>query len=230
MGLFPSTYANDGARNLDLNQGWCTPVSVMPTSWGVVKAMYRNGNGIQLVASNSFSSPQEWLGSSNPGGASVSYELDSQQVDLDVYDDGVSPAGYDFACNPAGFFIEVCVDDADGGRYGPAAENMLYINILFDWNKDGVWGGLDEGICPFPVPEWAVKNYAVDPSTWTPGENCSAIPVPVNLGRFGPSWMRVTLTYGETIPEAPEWTGTGVFASGETEDLIILLDPSGPTH
>jgi hypothetical protein len=230
-GMFPSTYANDGARNLDLDQGWCTPVSVMPTSWGALKSMYRReAASIQLVESSSFSSPQEWLGSSNPGGASVSYELDSEQVDVDMYDDGVSPLGFTFACNPAQFNIEVCVDDADGGRYGPSAENLLYINILFDWNKDGVWGGLDEGVCPFPVPEWALQNFTVDPSTWAPGQNCSVIPVPVNLGRFGPAWMRVTLTYGEPIPTTPEWTGTGVFSSGETEDLIILLDPSGPTH
>lgn len=231
MGMFPSTYANDGARNLDLDQGWCTPVSVMPASWGMVKAMYRNGgSGVQYMVMDSFSGPQEWLGSSNPGGASVSYELDSQQVNLDSYDDGVFPLGFTYACNPAQFSIEVCVEDAGGGRYGPAAENMLYINILFDWNKDGVWGGMDEGICPFPVPEWAVKNYAVDPSSWGEGQVCNVVPVPVNLGRFGPAWMRVTLSYGEPIPETPEWTGTGVFLSGETEDLIILLDPSGPTN
>lgn len=185
---------------------------------------------MQLVVSNQFTSPQEWLGSTNPSGASVSFEVDSQQVDLDAHDDGVSPLGFTFACNPARFNIEICVDDADGGRYGPAAENMLYINILCDWNKDGVWSGLDEGICPFPVPEWAVKNFAVDPSSWPAGQNCSVVPVPVALGRFGPAWMRVTLTYGETIREVPEWTGTGAFASGETEDLMMLLDPSGPTN
>jgi len=228
-GYFPSTFAHDGARNLDLDQGWCESVPVLQTSWGAVKALYRGDSGVQLVVSNQYAGPQEWLGSSNPGGASVSYELDSQQVDLDAYDDGVTPLGFTYACNPAQFNIEVCVEDADGGRYGPTPEKQLYINVLVDWNKDGVWGGMDEGVCPSPVPEWAVKNLAVDPSTWPSGQNCAVIPVQVSLGRFGPAWMRVTLTYGETIPETPEWTGTGVFSSGETEDILILLDPSGPT-
>ena len=229
VGQFPSTFASDGARNLDVNQAWCGVVPVRQSSWGAVKAIYRSdGSGVQLVESGQFTSPQEWLGSSNPGGASVSFELDSQQVNLDIYDDGVWPPGFVYACNPAQFQIQVCVDDADGGRYGSTPDKLLYLNILFDWNKDGVWGGMDEGICPLPVPEWGVKNFAIDPAAWPPGQDCATVQVPVDLGRFGPSWMRVTLTYGETIPETPEWTGTGVFGSGETEDLIILLDPSGP--
>lgn len=232
FGTFPSYYDSDGARNLSLDQSWCEAVAVEHVTWGAIKAMYRTDGGAQRVVASVFNEtePQEWLGSDGPNGASVSYEYDSEQVDLDQYDDGVSPLAYNYACNPGILDVEVCVNDADGGRYGPEPEKMLYINVLCDWNKDGQWGGQDVGFCPVPVDEWAVRNYAVDPSTWPAGQDCEVIPITIDLGRPGNAWLRVTLTYGETIPTTPEWTGTGQFASGETEDHLILLYIDGPTN
>jgi hypothetical protein len=38
-----------------------------------------------------------------------------------------------------------------------------YLNVLIDWNQDGVWGGGDLG-CGGPAPELAVQNVLVPPT------------------------------------------------------------------
>jgi len=93
-----------------------------------------------------------------------------------------------------------------------------YVNILIDWDQDGQWGGSgncsggttwDEHVLVnFPVPEGNGNLGAQNPPAFQIGPNSGYV------------WMRVTITEEEI--ELP-WDGSGVFASGETEDHLIRV-------
>jgi len=113
----------------------------------------------------------------------------------------------------------------------PAA-SVMYVNVWFDWNRDGDWDDLLSGSNGAAVPEWAVQNQVValtaagtlrltTPSfvSWQPAR-----------GALPPIWMRITLS--ETAWPA---TGQGLVSGGcgpkdgylygETEDYY--LSPAG---
>ncbi|MBU1909529.1 MAG: hypothetical protein KJ726_05750, partial [Verrucomicrobia bacterium] len=124
----------------------------------------------------------------------------------------------------------------------------MFVNVWFDWNRDGDWN--DTMQCPdgTPVPEWAVQNLGFLPA---PGLN----PVPTTpffcwhptLTAGDPLWMRITLA---ELPWPPA-PGGGVaggdgpavgYTFGETEDYYVTAytldenwdfgdapDPSFPT-
>ena len=109
-------------------------------------------------------------------------------------------------------------------------QETYYLNVLFDWNKDGEWKGKSSN----GASEWAVKNYKVqikpgDVQTFRTDKFLTGTDV-------FPVWVRLTLSdkpidesqYGED-----GWDGTGDFQLGETEDyylenqqVIRLLDES----
>jgi hypothetical protein len=98
-----------------------------------------------------------------------------------------------------------------------SSQTTYYLNVLFDWNKDGEWKGLDSN----GAEEWAVKNFVV---TIAPGEEKTFRTDTFNTGTSAhPVWMRMTLSevpIDETLyPDG--WDGTGSFALGETEDYFL---------
>jgi hypothetical protein len=99
-----------------------------------------------------------------------------------------------------------------------------YINILFDWNQDGEWGGFVS--CPDSpmkaLPEHVMVNYFV------PNGNGYLSVLSPPAFRIGPNtgyiWARFTIT--ERPIDTP-WNGTGVFEDGETEDYLVLIGDTG---
>lgn len=86
---------------------------------------------------------------------------------------------------------------------------LRYVNILFDWNQDGRWGG----------NEWAVRNQHVDV---LPGNSRLITSTPFMAGTTtGGCWMRMTLTRQPI--EDTNWEGSGSFEYGETEDYLINI-------
>jgi PKD repeat protein len=96
-----------------------------------------------------------------------------------------------------------------------------YVNVLIDWNQDGVWGDSIE--CTDSTPTWArehvLKNFHFsfpptgDLSTYSPPDF-----------RIGPNsgyvWARFTLT---EVPIELPWDGSGKFNEGETEDYLLKV-------
>lgn len=111
----------------------------------------------------------------------------------------------------------------------------LYVNVWFDWNRDGDFD--DTLMCPdgAAAPEWAVQNHLLPALPL--GLNSLMTPVftpwhPVN-GANNPIWMRITLAE----QQAPVAVGFGYggagpaggYLHGETEDYyfapIIVIPP-----
>ncbi len=111
------------------------------------------------------------------------------------------------------------------------APQQMYLNVWFDWDRDGDWDdapALPDGTA---VPEWAVQNQVVNPlgpgtilvptnmfRAWHPGGN----------GDNQPLWMRITLAeqrWSSWYAGAPGEGGSGPvtgYAYGETEDYLLV--------
>ena len=109
----------------------------------------------------------------------------------------------------------------------PAAP--LYVNVWFDWLRNGQWD--DTPLCgqQTPAPEWAVQNMAVafaGPGTYTLTSNTFLPYHPPSSLDPNPLWMRITLSeqrwsgvggtigYGGSGPQ-------GGYEYGETEDYYV---------
>lgn len=112
-----------------------------------------------------------------------------------------------------------------------------YINVLADWDYDGVWRNDPTGKAF--VPEWIVRNHIVDllPGwTW----EFTSPPFPVGFSPGNP-WVRITLSPqkvdptlypfdgwdGEVPPGIVDQFGIKAFACGETEDSCGLVTVVG---
>ncbi len=109
---------------------------------------------------------------------------------------------------------------------GPFEANIVnnsgapgFVNVAFDWNQDGTWGG--QVMCGALVPEHAIVNLPVPPFYVGPLSGLS--PGPVQIGpNAGYVWIRMTLS---NQPVSAGWDGSGLFDLGETEDYLIeVLD------
>ena len=94
-----------------------------------------------------------------------------------------------------------------------------YVNVIIDWNQDGVWGGsseCDQGNCP----EHVLRNFHI------PGASNGHLSVlePPSF-RIGPNsgyvWARFTIT--EEAIDLPWDGGGGTYHSGETEDYLLKI-------
>ncbi|HRX97940.1 MAG TPA: T9SS type A sorting domain-containing protein [Bacteroidales bacterium] len=102
-----------------------------------------------------------------------------------------------------------------------------YLNVLFDWDQNGVWMGASS--CQPPVnpndyvPEHAVQNLLIPAGFVGPVSQLS----PPNAFQIGPNtgyvWARFSLTDQQV---ALDWDGAGVFETGETEDYLIEISGS----
>ncbi len=105
----------------------------------------------------------------------------------------------------------------------------VYLNVLFDWDQDGDWGGTSN--CPsWNTNEHVLDNFVIPantngPLSWVP----NIIPGFVTGPNEGFVWARFSLT-DQPVPF--DWDGHGVFGDGETEDYLLLIatpqDPPPP--
>lgn len=161
----------------------------------------------------------EWLGSGDP---SATLETDARRakrdddlidniVDNDRLDDGVRlfPPYLPGVVGRADFLV--CVDDEnwrDHIRYSGQADEMVYVDGWFDWNRNG----------RFDHPNEQMVSRALDPSTW--GNRCrwfqNTFNVPANPWWL-PLWVRFRLNYGQPPLSVPQGQAT----YGEVEDYLI---------
>ncbi len=124
-------------------------------------------------------------------GDDVDDELDSKQINIDVYDDGL------MGTSPISFVVTNKNWNGD-----------LYVNILIDRNQDGDWeNATNNGP---DTNEWAVQNMKVDVPQGESRQFITKVELPEE------TWMRMTLTSVRLV----NYFGEGEFRMGETEDYI----------
>ena len=99
---------------------------------------------------------------------------------------------------------------------------MGFVNVLMDWDQNGVWGGAST--CPLgSAPEHVLVDFPV-PNGF-PGLPLSVLgPPPFLIGpNAGYVWTRFTIT---EHPLGQGWTGEGMFEDGESEDYLLRIDPA----
>lgn len=119
------------------------------------------------------------------------------------------------ACSPVhwGPTLDIDVRNESG--------QTAYVNVLFDWNKDGMWKGKSR--CGnVEVPEHVLVNFPI-PNGYR-GPLSELRPPSFRIGpKGGYVWARFTISE-RPVPE--DWRGDGVFLDGETEDyLLYTWDP-----
>ncbi|MCP4166137.1 MAG: hypothetical protein GY759_09620 [Chloroflexi bacterium] len=99
-----------------------------------------------------------------------------------------------------------------------------YVNVLIDWDQDGRWGGSSTCADGTVAPEHVLQNFVVS----NPFSGPLSLLVPPSF-TIGPNskyvWARITIT--EKAVLLP-WIGEGNFEDGETEDYLLLIDPTPP--
>jgi YD repeat-containing protein len=152
----------------------------------------------------------EWLGTWRDG------EWDSEQVDADAYDDGVT---VDLGNGTLTF--EPTVAYPWSARYGPWGP--LNVHGWADWNSDGDWDDAGEFIT-----NWS--GYPGD-GVWPAGQSSLNVvwPFSVPASAFGADdvaelWLRFRLDYAHNL-ESPR----GYTRFGEVEDhLLTVVRPHAP--
>jgi hypothetical protein len=96
-----------------------------------------------------------------------------------------------------------------------------FVNVLMDWNQDGMWGGASP--CPTALaPEHVLVDFVVPVGFSGP---LSALGPPSFL--IGPNsgfvWARFSITE-RPVGMADDWDGSGIFEDGETEDYLLLIE------
>jgi len=162
----------------------------------------------------------EWLGEN------VNGEIDSKQVNLDEFDDGVAIAG-DLMIN-----LELTITISTSGllgRYGAHLNWYMYLNAWIDWNRDGDWADAGEKIIGTGSPTGSQKFT----DSATPVYN---IPIP-GSAEPGETWLRVRLDYLEDAGANPQpWThptlnqekGPAMFGEVEDYNITIEAPPTPP--
>ena len=99
-----------------------------------------------------------------------------------------------------------------------------YVNVLVDWNQDGVWGGSSTCTGGVTVPEHILVDHRIPAkhvgtlsSTMTPGVN--------DFFTIGPNpgyvWVRFMISEAQV---GKGWGGAGSFEDGESEDYLLRID------
>ncbi len=95
-----------------------------------------------------------------------------------------------------------------------------FVNVLIDWNHDGVWSGSSTCTNPGDAPEHALQNFPV-PNGFVGPLSALVPPGFITGPNSGYAWARFSIT---EQPVPPNWDGSGVFEDGETEDYLLKLD------
>ncbi|MBN1338860.1 MAG: hypothetical protein JXA03_06015 [Bacteroidales bacterium] len=98
---------------------------------------------------------------------------------------------------------------------------ICYVNVLIDWNQDGVWGGTYSCGPGMPIaPEHALVNFPV-PNGFI-GPLSALMPPPIMVGpNAGYVWARFAISE-QQVPQ--NWDGSGIFDNGETEDYLFMTE------
>ena len=141
--------------------------------------------------------------------------------DQDVADDGVQLPLTLPHCQPTTFNYVVTV---------MTTTPPLFLNVWFDWNRDGTWDDVLTCTVPGDAPEWAIQDLAL--GSLPPGTYTFTTPafLPWHPGGdwFDPIWMRITLSEGPpgtAMPEGGAPPGL-IYSLGETEDYYF--EPPAP--
>lgn len=118
-------------------------------------------------------------------------------------------------CVPTYFNVQVTI--ASG-----APTTSRYINVWFDWNRDGDWDDTFTCNQTNDAPEWAVQNYV-----FTLGPGTYVLQTPAFIPFNGPNspieavWMRISVA-DEPAPAPQDGRGPADgYAFGETEDYFL---------
>ncbi|MBN2563811.1 MAG: hypothetical protein JXQ75_23090 [Phycisphaerae bacterium] len=142
--------------------------------------------------------------------------------DLDLADDGVTVPLTLPHCDPQTTF-DYTVTIVDNTK-------DLYVNVWFDWLRDGDWDDTPE--CPDATlaPEWAVQNQLLSGFP-APGQYTITTPPFVPWHPTDPPeeiWMRITISEQRWQSAAGQGYGgsgpSGGYTYGETEDYYFLPD------
>jgi len=130
----------------------------------------------------------------------------------------------------AGSLGTICQAAIWGGNVDISVHNWMpnhppyvsaYVNVLMDWDQNGVWGGAST--CPLgSAPEHVLVNFVVPPQFDGP---LSALGPPGFLIGPNPGFVWARFTISEKAVGLP-WTGEGTFEDGESEDYLLLIDPA----
>ena len=141
--------------------------------------------------------------------------LATNTSDQDDLDDGVQWIKSLAPCQPQDFAIVVSKP--------PPYSNDVYVNVWFDFERDGDW--IDSGDCGgVPVHEWAVQNQ---PLNLVDGSQVITLTIttyhPIGQDQ-DPIWMRISLsdTMAPSIGRDADGRGPATgYLYGETEDYYL---------
>ncbi|MEE4257771.1 MAG: T9SS type A sorting domain-containing protein [Bacteroidales bacterium] len=133
---------------------------------------------------------------------------------------GVSGQSLGYPCDTAVWGTDI---DIHANNLSPTQMDM-FMNVLFDWNKDGDWG--DTVYCGgVMVPEHVLQNFVI-PFNFS-GPISGLMPPDFIIGPDpGYFWSRFTIS---DQPVQVPWDGAGIFEDGETEDYLIKVDTASTT-
>ena len=227
--------APDSSNSYDPDRS--DPNSIDPNEMSAYPGVEANFPTVFLIGSPPYGPIHRWPKSAAFLGSNVTFELEADKLqdqdgtnniippsdtsNLDNADDGVSPLPDLPYCRWTTFDYNVNV-------VAPGVD--LYINVWFDWTRDGDWD--DTPTCPCctsgPAPEWAVKNQVLSNlpignntvtssafRTWHPDPD-----VPENI------WMRISLSeqpwkFQDMAVDGVGGSGpAGGYQYGETEDYL----------
>jgi hypothetical protein len=142
--------------------------------------------------------------------------------DLDAADDGLQSPLQPGHCAQTTFRFTVTFPAGGPQEY--------YLNAWFDWDRNGLWGGVPYECFPGPLPqEWAVRNMVI---VRPGGAGAYSFTSPAftawNPDPDQPLWLRLTLS--ERPAEQADGSGpAGGYEYGETEDYYLGQRPATPT-
>jgi hypothetical protein len=202
-----------------------TCVSEGPSSWiqhssqgrmyfGGKVDVEADGNGGNCSSSSGLYNGDETFGDGDAGllkprAYTIKSEWGSQTVTAITFS-GLESIGN--ACLTAswGTTIDIQVNNMNAGG------KTAYVNVLFDWNHDGVWGG-SSWCGDTEVPEHVLVNFPI-PSGYQ-GMLSNLGPSDFGIGPLdGYVWVRFSITDRQV---GRDWNGDGVFLDGETEDYLL---------
>jgi PKD repeat protein len=139
----------------------------------------------------------------------------NSRSDFDYHDDGVTLPLLLPACGTTSFDFRVTVAQA-------ATKQNFFINVWFDWNRDGDW----EDLVPCngnQTSEWAVRNQAItlNPGTHVVSTQSFMSTHPAFTGTPPPIWMRIMITTLASDTDDGSGPASG-YAFGETEDYYFV--------
>jgi hypothetical protein len=153
-------------------------------------------------------------------GAKVSGEANSRQVNKDSFDDGASVS----LAKCGSSTLKVMLNGARLPAATRSAGHTAYVNVWFDWNRDGDWADGSDGCSP----EWAIQNLAVSMDTLGP-DGLAALPIKFKAGKkVRDIWERVTLTLDQPVSDPSGGGSASPYNQGETEDYLIPAGKARP--